>query len=349
MPETHLITGVTGQDGVLLARLLLASGRRVVGTFAPDGIAGPGPGPTACYLDGVVLVEHDVRDTDGFAALVGEHRPAVVHNLAALSSVGDSWDQAGLVDEVNRAAVEGMLAVLAAGLPTGPSAPAFVQASSSEIFGPPRSTDATATEETALRPVSPYGEAKAAAHRAVQGARSSGLCATNLVLFGHTSPLHGPRFVLPTICRQAAEVAAGRRRLLSLRDPTISRDWGSARDVVRAFAAAGDRSSRADRAGDFVVATGVLHRLDEVATWALRAAGVPDPEELVTTGPGPARQHDFGGPVGDARRAGVGLGWHPEVSLREEIARMVRVEAARLDSGVDHDPAYLAPRFPEPA
>jgi len=284
----------------------------------------------------VEIVEQDVRDTDGFASLIATHAPRAVHNLAALSSVGASWGQPDLFREVNAEAVIGMLAVLR----TTSTAPVFVQASSSEIFGPAAS-GTTVDESTPLHPASPYAEAKAAAHRAIAAARSDGLPATNLILFGHTGPLHGAHFALPTLCRQAAEAAAGKRTSVELNDPTTTRDWGAATDTVRAFSTAASAT-----AGDFVVATGRMHALAEVATWALDAAGRP---ELPVSATGMSRPNDFGRIAADAGRARAVLGWLPTTPLRQVIATMVAVERARIDRGLAEHPDYLHPERLEPA
>jgi GDPmannose 4,6-dehydratase len=324
--RTHLVTGVAGQDGVLLARLLLAHGDRVVGTVLPDsGDALLG------YLDRVEVVEHDVRDTDGFAGLVDEHRPDVVHNLAALTSVGASWDARADVVAVNATAVEDMLDVLRR---LGPRAPRFVHASSSEVFGRAGGPGSPVDPQTPLAPLSPYAEAKVAAHRAVQRARDEGLPASNLVLFGHTSVLQAGHFVLPTVAEQAAEVGLGRREVVSLRDPTASRDWGSAHDFVRAF----DLATSVD-CGDFVIGTGAVHSLGEIAAWALAAGGAAGAE--VTASGEDARPDDFGGLRADVSAAARGLGWAPGVALRNEIEHMVAVASRRISTGVHDDPAYL--------
>lgn len=325
MSRTHLVTGVAGQDGVLLARLLLRRGERVVGTVRQwrDQQA------MACYLEGVEVVEHDVCDQDGFHALLERHHPAAVHNLAAMSSVSASWDAVETTRAVNEVAVTGMLATLT---DRGDRAPAFVQASSSEIFGPVAS-GSSVDETTALHPVSPYAEAKAAAHRAVAAARESGVHATNLVMFGHTSPIHAATFVLPRIARSAAEVALGRRDRVELQDPSVRRDWGAATDYVEAFARAVEGP-----AGDFVVGTGQVHALHDVVEWALVAAGVPG-TPLVATGE--TRPHDFGDVTADATRAAEVLGWRPRTPLRRVVEQMVAADLARLRSGVDQDVAYL--------
>jgi GDPmannose 4,6-dehydratase len=329
---THLITGITGQDGVLLARLLRSEGGRVIGTCRPGSQAARQMAP---YLEGVAIVEHDIRDTEGFGSLVSRHRPDTVVNLAAQSSVAASWDDPPAAHEVNGAAVERLVAELGR---LGSSAPRFVQASSSEIFGPSTERSSLTDDQTPLNPVSPYAEGKATAHRAVAAAREAGLSASNLILFGHTSCLQTDQFVIPLIARQAAEVRHGRRDAITLRDPDVRRDWCSASDVARAFALA-----IAGPPGDFVIASGELHSLREISQWALDSVDCMVPvaaSETATT-----RPRDFGGRIGDPGPAGLALGWKPTTGLDSEVARMVGVDLARLRTGVDQDPAYLSELF----
>lgn len=312
MTGTHLVTGAAGQDGVLLSRLLVGEGHRVLACVSP-GSRNAGRLP-----DGVEVVEHDVRDIAAFARLVAAHRPTAVHNLAALSSVAASWDDPEASRRVNEHAVTGMLEVLA----STQEPPAFVQASSADIVGRAGGPGAPVTEETPLAPVSPYGEAKAAAHRAVQAARDEGLPATNLILFGHTSELHAATFVLPRITNQAAELATTGGDTLWLFAPEVRRDWGSAADFVRAFALAA-----AGPAGDYVIGTGELHELREIAGWALERAQVD--ARVARPDDAPQRPNDVDGLRADTSRAVSRLGWTPQVALRTEIERMVDAELRR--------------------
>ena len=309
---THLITGVAGQDGALLARALLSRGERVVGTSRSTNL-----GRVAPLLAGAELVHLDVADAPGFARLLRSHRPDTVVNLAAMSSVAASWKDPERAGAVNGLAVDRMLDAVS----STPTPPRFVQASSSEIFGPPAMDAQLTDEDTPLNPVSPYAEAKAHAHDAVVRARNHGVVASNLVLFGHTSPYQQPHFALPTVARQAWEIAQGRRTALELQDPSIRRDWGSAHDVVRAIVAALDASP-----SDFVIASGVLTSLSEVAEWALAAAGVQAP--VRATGE-PSRPHDFSGRVGNIDRARRLLGWQPRIPLRKAIGTMVESYSGR--------------------
>lgn len=319
---THLITGVTGQDGVLLARRLLARGDRVLGTCR-SGDAGE----VAPLLEGVEMIAHDVRDAPAFGRLVARSRPDTVVNLAALTSVGSSWEHPETTREVNQDAVVAMLEVLA----TISTPPRFVQASSSEIFGPPDRVGALSDENTALNPHSPYAEAKAVAHQAVIEARAGGLAATNLILFGHTGPLQAATFVIPTIARQAARIGCGEADELVLQDPTICRDWGCADDVAHAFESALDGPT-----GDYVIATGELHMLADVAAWALAAAGSTIKARAAADTP--TRPNDFGGRAGDSTAARTLLGWTPSCSLQTEVERMVDVETRRLRTGRRYSP-----------
>ncbi len=314
--STHLITGVEGQDGVLLARHLLTLGHRVIGTshnpeHSPEGRAET---PVGAPLPPAVEVHRlDITDQAAFLALLDRHRPDAVHNLAGQSSVSQSWHDPELSRQVNEHAVVGLLEVM-----TAHPATRFIQASSAEIFGD--APGPAADESTPMAPNSPYAEAKAAAHRAVQTARESGLLTSNMVLFGHTSELQSTRFALAGMCLQAAEVGRGDRTQVQVQDPAVRRDWGSARDHVRAFALAAEAEP-----GDFVIGTGSLTRLGDVIAWALQAAGVPEAPVRVL---GSDRPRDHDGLVADSTRARSTLSWSPEVALRSEIERMVRARSA---------------------
>ena len=302
---TTLITGVQGQDGTLLARLLRRRGHVVVGTASATAA------PPSHLLEGVRLERLDICATSDFRALLEKHRPNTVVNLAARSSVAASWQDPDLTTEVNGTAVRRMLEVLA----DQPSPPRFLQASSSEVFGPPREAGQPTTEETPLNPSSPYAESKVIADEGVRQARTDGLATASLFLFGHTSPLQPDTFVLPTVARQAAEVGLGRRHTVQLRDPSIARDWGAAVDTVRALADSLDHAPT-----DLVIGTGTLTTLADASAWALEAAGASGRTESAGS---PDRPRDFGGRIGDSGLAHALLGWMPERGLREEIGRMV--------------------------
>ncbi|MGN6782426.1 MAG: GDP-mannose 4,6-dehydratase [Marmoricola sp.] len=297
----HLVTGASGQDGRLLVALLASHGHEVI-ACGIDPVALPA---------GVQWLPLDVTDEAAVRRTLGEVRPDVVHHLAAVSSVAASWADPALTDAVNR---RGGLAVLNAARDVGAR---FVFASSSEILG--AVSGGVADESTPLDPRNPYAEAKAAVHLAVQHARREGAAATNLILFGHTGPLQPSSFVIPSVCRQAVEGRRGRRDAIELHDPMVARDWGAATDVVQAFPAAA-----AGPAGDYVIATGHLHTLAEIAEWALQSTGVP---HVVLRRAGERRRADVAGVVGSPRRAAAQLGWQPRTPLRDVVEQIVRTAA----------------------
>jgi GDPmannose 4,6-dehydratase len=321
--ETALITGVSGQDGVYLARLLATRGSHVVGTVRPGD---PAAAEMAVYLGEVEVVEHDLRDAAGFDALLEAHRPTRVFNLAGFSSVGASWDHPELVDEVNGAAVERMLDALVELRDRHGVDVRFFQAGSAEEYG-----DAAD---------SPYARAKARAHDATTSAREGrGLFACTAVLHNHESPLRPQRFVTRKITRAAAEIALGRRDELRLGNLDVTRDWGSAADYVDAMS----RMLSASEPADLVIATGVTHTLQDLLETAFAAAGAGDPAAYVVRDGALLRPSDSPTMVADPSEAERVLGWKATRSFEQVVAHMVRVDLDRLRSGVEESPDYLYP------
>ena len=321
-PGTALVTGVAGQDGVYLARELLSRGWRVVGTTRPGD---PAAAAMAVYLAGVEVVEHDLRDAPGFRSLVAACRPTWVFNLAGFSSVGASWDQVALVEEVNGVAVEAMLSVLV-DLPARGDDVRFFQAGSAE--------------ETGAGAGSPYAHAKARARASVTRAREEhGLHAVTATLHNHESPLRPARFVTRKITRAAASIALGLTDSVSLGNLEVSRDWGAAADYVRAMVA----MLELDAPQDLVVATGVSHTLHDLLDAAFRTAGLGDPSSYVVQDPALLRPADAPALVADISGTRRVLGWAPTTTFEQVVEQMVRVDLERLRTGVEESPAYLSP------
>jgi GDPmannose 4,6-dehydratase len=323
--QTALITGVAGQDGVLLARHLLSVGYRVVGTTQP-GV----PSTLRPYLDGVLMEEHDLRDADGFERLLETYEPAEIYNLAGFTSVGASWDHRDLVMDVNAVAVERMLGVL---LKRGGIK--FFQASSSEVFGPEAANPQD--ESTPHAPQNPYAESKSRAQEATVRARGEGLFAAVGVLYNHESPLRARQFVTRKITHAAAEIAEGLSDTVTLGNLEVSRDWGAARDYVVAMHSVMQPAAPSD----FIIATGQLHTLGELLEVAFAAVGIDDAWAHVEQDPALLRKADAPGLSGDASKAQRELGWSPSTSFDELVREMVAVDQRRIRSGVEEDPTYL--------
>jgi GDPmannose 4,6-dehydratase len=308
-----LITGVSGQDGRYLAERLLADGVEVHAV----SLSGDAP------VDGVHTHVGDVADVEGTRELLLDLAPDEVYNLAAVSSVARSWDEPELTARVNGLAALGLLEsahqLQERGRPVR-----FVQASSAEIFGlPDRSPQ---DEDTPVRPVNPYGVAKAFAHFMVAVYRHRGLHAVSLVLYNHESPRRPEQFVTRKITAGVAAIAAGTASKLTLGNLAASRDWGWAPDFVDAMV----RAARAACPRDYVVATGESHSVEEFVAAAFGCVGIDDWSSYVEVDPALLRPVDAQALTGDPSRIKCDLGWTPTVGFEEVVRRMVEADVARL-------------------
>lgn len=327
------MTGAGGQDGILLSRLLVEEGYRVIGAVADAQRASS---PLRLYAPAVELVQLDVRDRKGVSQLLDRERPDEVYNLASWSSVGKSWVQPWEVTEVNGLAVLGLLQEILTLRDVGGYEPRVLQASSSEMFGLVRFLPQD--EESPHHPRSPYATAKSFAHHtAINFRESYGLHIATTILFNHESPLRPRDFVTRKITAGVAEIAAGRQETLTLGRTDIRRDWGSAADYVRAMRLA----LSTDEPSDYCIATGRSHSLAEFVETAFRAAGLADGMERVISDPGLFRPADVPETRGDSSKAHRELGWVPSLSFSELVSWMVQIDMRRLDTGVEDDASYL--------
>ncbi|TKR23674.1 GDP-mannose 4,6-dehydratase [Cellulomonas hominis] len=312
---TTFVTGITGQDGTYLVDRLLADGAQVHGLVraGDDGVAA-----LAQRHPGVVLHTGDLGDLDHLAGLVAEVAPDEVVNLAGISSVAVSWAEPVLTARLSGLAVTALLEA-AYGVQEATGRPVrFLQASSAEIFGQPEVEPQD--ERTAIRPVNPYGAAKAFAHHQTAVYRGRGLHAATAILFNHESPLRPTTFVTRKITAAAAAIGRTGEGVIALGNLDARRDWGWAPDYVDAML----RALRHDVPDDFVVATGRTHSVRDFAEAALRRAGVGDDwERHVTVDPRFVRPADASTLVGDPSKAERELGWRRTVEFEEVVARMV--------------------------
>ncbi len=313
-----LVTGVSGQDGSLLADRLLDEGWDVHGLVRTAGAADQARRPE------VEVHVADLGRRGSLDPIVERVDPDVVFNLAGITSVAQSWDDPVATSTVTGlAVVDALEACRRLGERRGRPV-RFVQASSAEIFG-----DAAITpqdETTPLAPVNPYGAAKAFAHTMTGLYRRRGLPASTAILYNHESPLRPLSFVTRKITRGVAEIALGRRDELTLGNLDARRDWSWAADVVDALL----RIAAAPEPGDWVVASGVTHSVREFAELAFRAAGIDHGERYLRVDPRFVRPADAGEQRGDASRLREELGWQPTLGLAGIVSEMVAHDLAEL-------------------
>jgi GDPmannose 4,6-dehydratase len=313
-PRRALVTGVTGQDGSYLAELLVASGREVVG-MARDPAAGARN--LEAVAGAVTLVGGDLSDPAGLRRLVAEVQPDELFHLAAPTFVPASWaDPAGTLVEIAGATATLLAAAEGSGMRV------FV-ATSSEIFGD--AGESPQRESSPMRPWSPYGVAKLAAHRLVGAYRRAGLHASAGITFNHESPRRPERFLPRKVTRGAAAIALGLERELSLGSMDAVRDWSAAQDVVRGALLAVEH----DEPGDYVFASGVGRTVGDLVAAAFAAVGL-DPADHVRVDPAFVRLPEATPPVGDPSHARAVLGWEPEISFEDLIGGMVAADLAAL-------------------
>jgi GDPmannose 4,6-dehydratase len=314
-----LITGAGGQDGSLLAELLLAEGYEVFGIVrrAPAEYASN----LGSVLDRIELVEANLLDRASLVGVLERARPHEIYNLASPSFVPRSWDDPVLTAEFAAVGVTSLLEAIR----EVDAGARFYQASSSEIFGEPAETPQT--EETALSPVTPYGVAKAYGHFITRSYRRRyGLFTACGILYNHESPRRPLEFLPRKVAHAAAAISLGQEERLLLGDLDARRDWGYAPDYVRAMWL----MLQQETPGDYIVASGESHSVRELVALAFARVGL-DWERHVGSDPslqrGSAELHDL---VGNATKAHETLSWAPTLTFDQLVETLVDAERAAL-------------------
>jgi GDPmannose 4,6-dehydratase len=322
------VTGIGGQDGSYLAEQLIAEGADVHALAHVDDGVGP-----FCPA-GVQVHTGDLTDVDSIRRLLLDLAPDEIYNLAAISSVAQSWESPDLSALVNGTAAVALLESARQVQEQVGRTVRFVQASSAEIFGEPDRTPQD--EETRIHPLNPYGAAKAYAHLMVDVYRSRDLRASSVILYNHESPRRPRRFVTRKITSTVAAIARGDADSLTLGNMEARRDWGWAPDYTDAMV----RAARSERARDYVIATGQSHSVRDFVDAAFARVGISDWEPFVRTDSDLVRPADATELVGDASRARAELGWAPTVTFDELVGRMVDAD---LGPGVTAEGSPAAP------
>ena len=335
MTKRALITGVTGQDGAYLARLLLEKGYEVYGLirrsasaeFMQERLKWLG-------IHGQVnLVDGDMIDLSSLVRLLRSIQPHEVYNLAAQSFVTSSWSQPFLTGEVTALGATNLLEAMRLEAPGA----RFYQASSSEMYGLVQQP--VQNENTPFYPRSPYAVAKLYAHWiAVNYRESFGMHVSSGILFNHESPLRGIEFVTRKVTDGVARIKLGLTDTLSLGNMEARRDWGHAADYVQAMWA----MLQQDVPDDYVIATGRTTTVRDMCKIAFQHVGL-NMDDHVRTDPAFMRPAEVDVLIGDPSKAKQKLGWEATTDLEAMICEMVDSDLERVQFEIQRDRARVRP------
>lgn len=315
MPRA-LITGITGQDGLYLAQLLITKGYEVFGLIR--GQNNPKFDLVRRIVPDVKLLAGDLSDVAGLTRVLAVSKPDEVYNLGAISYVAYSWENASLTSDITGKGVLNMLEATRLYAGNDPTSVRFYQASSSEMFG--KVQDVPQTEMTLLWPRSPYGVAKVFGHYMTINYRESyGMHASSGILFNHESPRRGPEFVTRKISQAVARIKLGLQENVTLGNLDAKRDWGFAGDYVEAMWL----MLQQPEADDYVIATGETHSIRDLLDAAFDTVGIDDWRPFVKQDAEFIRPAEVDLLIGDPAKAEAVLGWKPKVTFPELVRMMV--------------------------
>ena len=321
--KTALVTGFPGQDACYLAEFLLDKGYKVVGGIKRY------TSPNYSNLDYLRLREKenfcleilDVTDIGSIFDVLELEDFDEVYNLAAQSFVGASWRLTHATMAVDGLGPVNMMEAIRRVNPKI----RFYQAATSEMFGNSH-INGRQTEDTPLLTASPYGAAKLYAHRMVGNARDSfGMFACSGILFNHESPIRGIEFVTRKVTDGVAQIATGNADKISLGNLHAERDWGHAKDYVKAQW----MMLQQDEPEDYIIATGEKHTIGDLCRVAFEKAGIGNWEKYVVSDPKFVRPHDLVSLHASCDKAKNKMGWNPEYTFDSLIAEMVGEDLKR--------------------
>lgn len=313
-----LITGITGQDGSYMAEFLLDKGYEVFGLVRRSSLEKYDR--IEPIVSQIKFVEGDLTDQGSLDLAVQQVKPDEVYNFAAQSFVPVSWNQPVLTADVTGLGVLRVLEAIRKNCPTTK----FLQASSSEMFG--KVSESPQHEKTPFYPRSPYGVAKVFGHHITVNYRESyKIFACSSICFNHESPRRGAEFVTRKVTQQVARIKLGLADKLKMGNLDAQRDWGFARDYIRAMFLILQQPA----ADDFVIATGKTHSVQELLEIAFGYCGL-DWKKYVEVDQKLVRPAEVDHLCGDASKARKVLGWEPKVDFRELIEMMVEADLTAL-------------------
>jgi GDPmannose 4,6-dehydratase len=340
--KNALITGITGQDGSLLAEFLIEKGYRVFGFARRESWYRPN---SASHLEGrVEILLGDMSEGVDIVSAIQDAEPAEIYNLASQARPGESWARAPETLLVNGLGAQRLFEAVRHQCP----ACRVYHASSSEMFG--RAEISPQNEHTPFNPVNPYAATKVYAHQMARIYREGyGLYIANGVLFNHESERRPLHFLTQKVAYGAACAALGiadspavnelgrpvvQHGQLALGNLEIARDWGYAGDFVRAMWLILQQESP----DDYVIGTGKLHTLKQLCETAYGSVG-KDWRDFVVSDPALVRPLETGQSLADPSKARLQLGWEPTVSFDEMIGHMVRAQLKHLSTAITATPS----------
>lgn len=324
MGRRAIITGITGQDGAYLAKLLLEKGYEVFGVARRSshfGVVDHRLRWLGIHND-VHVIDGNMSDLSSLTRAVEQARPDEVYNLAAQSFVASSWQQPVLTANITAVGVTNILEAVRQIAPQA----RFYQASSSEMYG--KIQEEAQSETTPFYPRSPYAVAKLYGHWITVNYRESfGMHASSGILFNHESPLRGIEFVTRKVTDGVARIKLGLASKLHLGNIDAKRDWGHARDYVVAMW----MMLQQEQADDYVVATGRTTTVREMCRIAFEHAGLSMDDHLVID-PKLFRPAEVDVLLGNPAKAKAKLGWEATTTLEEMITEMLDADISRLST-----------------
>lgn len=317
--KTAIITGIEGQDGSIMAKLLLSKDYRVIGLKRRSSLIKTDRIDDVYSNPNFILEYYDLNDTGSLYRYISVYQPDEIYNFAAMSHVKVSFD---IPEHTIDGIVMGTTHILEAIRNIRPQTK-FYQASSSEMFGVAECPPGGYTEESAMMPASPYAVAKLAAHHLVRVYRESyGLFACSGILFNHEGPgLRGETFVTRKITQAAARIKLGLQEKIYLGNIQAYRDWGSAHDYMQAAYL----MLQQDEPDDFVICTGETHTVDEFLSVVCREADL-DKKEILELDNKYLRPYEVPYLVGNSLKARTKLKWCPIMTFEELAKEMYRVD-----------------------